>query len=267
MLLVPQQQQLLAVSLATSNQFWTYNSWPTSVDAVFCPRRVYRSRFYVPKSTYSRVEDDKEVGGVKDESFTRRHNSKSSALLLRRYVPSQHQYKEEDGFDREVDISNSIQKMAGTALSKGIRMKRVDFPGSVDRRDFNSPLEAFVDEYNVGSGVDGDSTQVMRTVEMCRSLVADILREMLMGPKAKLSKTYTSNLVPLLGAFVDRVVVAAAYMKSTREFSHATFEARAKAYIENSKLVPLVRYDIIRAPSFVRICLKFFCLCLLFGLL
>lgn len=57
----------------------------------------------------------------------------------------------------------------------------------------------------------------------------------------RMSITYSTNLVSNLGAFVDRVVIGAAAMKADPEFSHQSFNARAKGYIQSTGVVPLVK--------------------------
>ena len=47
---------------------------------------MYRCRFCVPKSSRSRIEDNKEVGGVKDGSFTQRHPSPSICMCIDLFV-------------------------------------------------------------------------------------------------------------------------------------------------------------------------------------
>lgn len=81
---------------------------------------------------------------------------------------------------------------------------------------------------------------LMQALEIRRSVTADILKQLMRG--SKLSINYSNNLVSCLPGFIDRVMIAAASMKQLPEFSHSTFNARAKTYIQNSNVIPLIKW-------------------------
>lgn len=83
-------------------------------------------------------------------------------------------------------------------------------------------------------------TRVLRrALEVRRGVASETLKEAFRA--GKLSITYSTNLVRNLGVFVDRVVIGAAALKSHPEFSHQSFNARAKEYIHSTSVVPLVK--------------------------
>jgi mTERF domain-containing protein len=49
-------------------------------------------------------------------------------------------------------------------------------------------------------------------------------------------------LVDRLGGFIDYVMIEAANLKRLPEYSNSTFNLRAKTVIEDSQVVPLIRY-------------------------
>lgn len=77
---------------------------------------------------------------------------------------------------------------------------------------------------------------------MRRAVAAEVLVAALGGGKVG-GLTYIKNLTGRMGPFVDRVVVEAAAMRRDRpELAHMSFNARAKAYIQESGLVELVKW-------------------------
>jgi mTERF domain-containing protein, mitochondrial len=78
-----------------------------------------------------------------------------------------------------------------------------------------------------------------RALEVRRGVASETLKAAFRA--GKLSITYSTNLVRNLSVFVDWVVIGAAALKTDPEFSHQSFNARAKQYINNTGIVPLVK--------------------------
>lgn len=81
----------------------------------------------------------------------------------------------------------------------------------------------------------------MRAVEIRRKVTAEILKGAMR--KGKFGITYTDNLVGKVPAFVDYVMIEAAAMKRSPEFMESSFNVRAKAVVEDSNFVPLIRSE------------------------
>lgn len=61
--------------------------------------------------------------------------------------------------------------------------------------------------------------------------------------RGKFGITYCTSLVSGLGEFIDYVIIRAAEMKQLPEFSASSYNVRARAFIDDSKVVPLIRYN------------------------
>ena len=79
----------------------------------------------------------------------------------------------------------------------------------------------------------------MRAIEIRRKVTREIFLEAMR--KGKFGITYATNLVNRLTGFIDYVMIEAASMKRLPQFSHSTFNLRAKTVIEDSQVVPLIR--------------------------
>lgn len=81
---------------------------------------------------------------------------------------------------------------------------------------------------------------IMRALEIRRKVTKEMFKEA-MRTKGKFGITYATNLTETLTDFIDYVMVEAAAMKRSPEFSNSTFNFRAKTVIENSQAVPCIR--------------------------
>ncbi|KAM3366472.1 hypothetical protein ACQJBY_015715 [Aegilops geniculata] len=90
--------------------------------------------------------------------------------------------------------------------------------------------------------VPADDDVLRRALEVRRAVATEALVAALSGGKAG-GLTYVNNLTSRMGAFVDRIVVGAAAMRRDRpELAHQSFNARARAYIQESGVVELVKW-------------------------
>lgn len=79
-----------------------------------------------------------------------------------------------------------------------------------------------------------------QALEIRRRVTSEILVQSMRG--AKFSITYSTNLVSFMPQFIDHVMIQSASMKLLPEFSHSSFNARAKTFIHNSNVLPLIRW-------------------------
>lgn len=80
----------------------------------------------------------------------------------------------------------------------------------------------------------------MKALEIRRKVTQEVFKEAMR--KGKFGITYIENLVSRLGGFLDFVMIEAANLKRLPQYSHSTFNLRAKTVIEDSQVVQLVRY-------------------------
>lgn len=80
----------------------------------------------------------------------------------------------------------------------------------------------------------------MEAIEIRRKVTEEVFKEAMR--KGKFGITYTGNLVDRLGGFIDYVMIEAANLKRLPEYSNSTFNLRAKTVIEDSQVVPLIRW-------------------------
>ncbi|XP_020590390.1 transcription termination factor MTERF2, chloroplastic isoform X2 [Phalaenopsis equestris] len=170
-----------------------------------------------------------EFVAVIDESdhtrLSRRQNARSAALFRlheqQEKINMSSLHEEEDGEELQ------RQKIVDEASLVTKRIAR--FPGSID-----FPKEDAV--VVLGS----DEQAFKQALEIRRGVAAEVLKVMLSA--GRLSKPYSAKIVSCLLKFVDQVVIEAAEMKVVREFSHLSFNARAKSYIQRSGVVNLVKW-------------------------
>ncbi|CAN6165606.1 unnamed protein product [Urochloa humidicola] len=106
------------------------------------------------------------------------------------------------------------------------------FPGSLSTP--MSPAAA-------GGLSEADDAVLRCALEVRRAVAGEALVAALSGGKVG-GLTYIRNLTSRMGPFADRVVVEAAAMRRDRpDLAQMSFNARARAYIEESGLVELVR--------------------------
>lgn len=81
----------------------------------------------------------------------------------------------------------------------------------------------------------------MRAIEIRRKVTLEIFVDAMIK-KGKFGITYSSNLGSKIGQFIDLVMIEAAEMKRVPEFSRLSFNARARRFIEESNVIPLIRW-------------------------
>ncbi|KAK9286085.1 hypothetical protein L1049_014465 [Liquidambar formosana] len=187
-------------------------------------------------------KQDSTITTTTEQEIIRKHNAKSTALLLRTLSPH---HLSQGPNPRELEQEQDIPEEERVKLLEMslVRKRTPQFPGSVyvqspSDTDVNSSLpplkRLFEDE-----GRDDDE-MVMRALEIRRKVTAEILKEAMR--RGKFGITYSTNLVSRLPEFIDYVMIEAASMKRIPEFSQSTYNIRAKTVINDSNVVPLIRW-------------------------
>ncbi|KAF7126785.1 hypothetical protein RHSIM_Rhsim11G0177400 [Rhododendron simsii] len=140
--------------------------------------------------------------------------------------------------DNSISSSDKI-KLLEMSL---IRKRTPQFPGSIYVQspsdvDVNSSLPPLRKIFD-GGGDEEEQEMLVRAVEIRRGVTVEIFKEAMR--KGKFGITYYTNLVSRLGEFIDYVIIRAAEMKQLPEFSDSTYNVRAKTFIDDSNVVPLI---------------------------
>ncbi|KAL3538967.1 hypothetical protein ACH5RR_002333 [Cinchona calisaya] len=135
-----------------------------------------------------------------------------------------------------------------------IRKKTPQFPGSIyvqspSDPDVNSslpPIQTLFGGHNgknllvAVNSDDDDDEMLMKALEIRRKVTVEIFKEAMR--KGKFGITYSTNLISFLSDFLDFVMIQAASMKRLPEFSSASYNVRARTLIDDSGVVPLIRW-------------------------
>lgn len=81
---------------------------------------------------------------------------------------------------------------------------------------------------------------ILRALEIRRKVTREVFMEAMR--KGKFGITYSTNLTDLLPEFLDHVMIQAAALKNSPEFLYSTFNIRVKSVIQDSNVVPLIRW-------------------------
>lgn len=180
------------------------------------------------------------------QPIPRKHNSKSSAFLIRHLS-----HKDGDDHHRSPtelqDPTPHDEKVKLLELSL-VRKRTPQFPGSIYAQspsdpDVGSSLPPLRTLFRPSDEEVEEEEVIMRALEIRRKVTEEVFIEAMR--KGKFGITYATNLVSRLGGFIDYIMIEAANLKKLPEYSHSTFNSRAKTVIEESQLVPLIRYELI----------------------
>ncbi|XP_057965713.1 transcription termination factor MTERF2, chloroplastic isoform X2 [Malania oleifera] len=173
---------------------------------------------------------------LNSQDILRKHNAKSTALLMRHFSPqtpelySKEQEREQEG---SVPEEEKVRMLEISLVTKRIPQ----FPGSIyDVGSSSPPLHSL---FRGGDGSDDDE-KLIRAIDIRRKVTADIFKEAMQS--GKFGITYSSNLASWSPDFIDYIMIEAALMKKLPEFSQSPFNFRAKTVIQNSNVVPLIRW-------------------------
>ncbi|XP_022747017.1 transcription termination factor MTERF2, chloroplastic [Durio zibethinus] len=118
------------------------------------------------------------------------------------------------------------------------------YPGSIYTNSLPS-LQSVLRTQNHTQHPDNDDDEdeeamIMRALEIRRKVTAEVFKGAM--KKGKFGITYSTNLVNRLSEFIDHVMIEAAALKRLPEFEDSTFNVRAKVVIDDSNVVPLIRW-------------------------
>lgn len=132
-----------------------------------------------------------------------------------------------------------------------IRKRTPQFPGSIyvqcpSGPDFNAslpPLQNLFEKQKnniVITANDDDDEMLMKALEIRRRVTVEIFKEAMR--KGKFGITYSTNLISKLPDFIDFVMIQAASMTELPGFSTASYNVRARTFVDDSGVVPLIRW-------------------------
>nr|AKM76435.1 embryo defective 2219 [Monsonia marlothii] len=186
------------------------------------------------------------AGGGGLDPIPRKHNYKSSHLLetqLPQEPPAPLSPEEKVKILELALVTKRTPQYPGSIF--------VQSPGDADVTSSLPPLKTLFRDKPDGED-DVDEDMLLRAVEIRRKVTTEILKEALMK-KGKFGITYATNLVRSLPDFIDYVMIEAAAMKRMPEFSDSSFNFRAMTVIQDSEVVPLVRWLKHNSQSYPRI--------------
>ncbi|KZV17737.1 hypothetical protein F511_01546 [Dorcoceras hygrometricum] len=179
-----------------------------------------------------------------DDSL-RTHNAKSAALLLRHLSPQDQQEQHPPPPERQEHLLRFSKEDKEKLLELSLINKRTpQFPGSIFVNNSSQPVKSSVFEVENsspdGGANDVDDEMLMKALKIRRKVTVEVFKEAM--KKGKFGITYSENLISKLADFLDYVMIKAASMKQLPEFSGCSYNDRAKAFINESGVVPLIRW-------------------------
>ncbi|KAK3026977.1 hypothetical protein RJ639_041738 [Escallonia herrerae] len=165
-----------------------------------------------------------------DPTTLRTHNAKSTTLL-------HHPSHQPDPIAKKPEV-----KLLELSLA---RKRTPQFPGSIYVQspsdiDVSTSLPPLQNLFDGDGSNDDDEEMLMRALEIRRKVTMEIFKEAMR--RGKFGITYYTNLASRLLDFLDYVMIQAASMKQLPEFSGSSFNLRAKTFIDDSNVVPLIRW-------------------------
>ncbi|CAL5212374.1 unnamed protein product [Lathyrus oleraceus] len=203
---------------------------------------------YLPSSSIHSVKNSKpniiincQTPNEQNQPIPRRHNSKSTSFLIHHLSHKNSDNHHSSPTELQDPIPHE-EKVKLLELSL-VRKRTPQFPGSIYAQ---SPSDS-----DVGSSLpplrtlfrsrdEEEEVLIMKALEIRRKVTEEVFKEQMR--KGKFGITYTDNLVSKLGGFVDYVMIEAANLKRLPQYSHSTFNLRAKTVIEDSQVVQLIRW-------------------------
>ncbi|XP_058750518.1 transcription termination factor MTERF2, chloroplastic-like [Vicia villosa] len=177
-----------------------------------------------------------------NQPIPRRHNSKSTSFLIH-HLSHKNSDNPHPSPTELQDPTPHEEKVKLLELSL-VRKRTPQFPGSIYAQ---SPSDS-----DVGSSLpplrtlfksrdeEEEEVMIMKALEIRRKVTQEVFKEAMI--KGKFGITYIENLVSRLGGFIDFVMIEAANLKRLPQYSHSSFNLRAKTVIEDSQVVQLVRW-------------------------
>ncbi|KAL9173983.1 hypothetical protein ABFS82_02G023300 [Erythranthe guttata] len=181
------------------------------------------------------------VASTGESDILRTHNAKSTAALLR-HLSTQNQ-QNPDGQNQEPFLP-LLKQDKEKLLEISLLTKRTpQFPGSIY---INSSLPLVQSVFKGQNGNldysddDVDDEMLVRALEIRRKVTASIFKEAM--KKDKFGITYCENLISEIPDFIDYLMIKAVSMKKLPDFSQSSYNVRANFFIDECKVVPLIRW-------------------------
>ncbi|GMP37934.1 hypothetical protein CsSME_00009397 [Camellia sinensis var. sinensis] len=172
----------------------------------------------------------------------RKHNDKSTAFLLHHLSTQQQQPKPQSQPLGSEQVHSIPEEDRVKLLEMSLVRKRTpQFSGSIyiQSPSDDDVISSLPPLRSLFAGAE-DEEMIFRAVEIRRTVTVEIFKEAMR--KGKFGITYSTNLVSRLPEFIDFVMIKAASMKQLDEYSQSTFNVRAKTFIDESNVVPLIRW-------------------------
>ncbi|XP_021896750.1 transcription termination factor MTERF2, chloroplastic isoform X2 [Carica papaya] len=187
----------------------------------------------------------------------RTHNSKSTSFVLH-HLSHTHQQPNKrypQPPEQLTEPASTLTTIPPEEKAKLLQLSLVtkrtpQFPGSIyaqspsdlDVTSSLPPLQTlFTPRREDGEEHADDQETILKALEIRRKVTKEIFKDA-MTRKGKFGITYSTNLVNMLGDFIDHVMIEAAALKRLPEFSESTFNVRARTVIHDSNVVPLIRW-------------------------
>ncbi|XP_075511249.1 transcription termination factor MTERF2, chloroplastic-like [Primulina tabacum] len=171
----------------------------------------------------------------------RTHNAKSTALLLHHLSPQDQQNPHPPPSQRQEHHLPFSKEDKEKLLELSLLNRRPpQFPGSIFLSNSSQLVKNVFEAENTRLADDVDDEMLMKALEIRRKVTLEVFKEAM--KKGKFGITYCENLISKLADFLDCVMIKAASMKQLPEFSGCSYNNRAKAFINESGVVPLIRW-------------------------
>ncbi|CAI9765511.1 unnamed protein product [Fraxinus pennsylvanica] len=167
-----------------------------------------------------------------EDNILRTHNAQSTALLLHHLSPQEQQNSHSPHENRPLLRRESKEKQL--EISR-VNKRAPQFPGSINANASSQTVNS-----SSKSEKFDDDGMLMKALEIRRKVTVEIFKDAMR--KGKFGITYVNNLVLELSDFIDFVMIQAASMKQLPEFSMSSYNVRAEAFIDDSNVVPLIRW-------------------------
>ncbi|VFQ65826.1 unnamed protein product [Cuscuta campestris] len=181
-------------------------------------------------TTFALIND--EAGG------TRKHSSKLASTLLP--SPSLKKCSESEpppGFSAVAENRVPWVEDEMELVEFSLMRRTPQFAGSiVDVNASSSPVRTLIDDQ---SGNDEEG-MLIKALEIRRRVTTEIFMEEM--TKGKFGISYSRNLVSKLSDYIDHVMIQAASMKKMPKFWQSSFNSRVRAFIDDSEVVPMIRW-------------------------
>ncbi|WJX51464.1 Transcription termination factor mterf2, chloroplastic, variant 2 [Trifolium repens] len=178
----------------------------------------------------------------KNHPIPRTQNSKSTSFLIQHLLQKNNNNNTNPSPTELQDSTPHEEKIKLLELSL-VRKRTPQFPGSIYAQspsdpDVGSSLPPLRTLFR--SGDQEEEEMIMQALEIRRKVTQEVFKDAMRN--GKFGITYSTNLVDRLGGFIDYVMIEAANLKRLPEYSNSTFNLRAKTVIEDSQVVPLIRW-------------------------